>query len=92
MTRSSSFIIIHKKAEIRIPSSGVLTYIPRYGSITAKSYQPDILRPQMTAIRFISSDTGYNLTSHPIPTTLNGESHIEYSKITENIIKRTWIL
>mgnify|MGYP006977446087 FL=1 len=69
------------------PSSGVLTYIPRYGSITAKSYQPISLRPNDCYPFYEAQTPVITLTSHPIPTTLNGGSHIEYSKITENIIK-----
>lgn len=69
------------------PSSGVLTYIPRYGSIIAKSYQPESQRPEVCPLFWEAETSIITLTSHPIPTTLNGGSHIEYSKITENIIK-----
>lgn len=73
------------------PSSGVLTYIPRYGSMIAKAYQPE--QPLNSnglgaCTLFEEAESSIiSLTSHPIPTTLNGGSHIEYSKVTENIIK-----
>ena len=73
------------------PSSGVLTYIPRYGSMIAKAYQPEQpLNSNGLGACFLFAEAEssiISLTSHPIPTTLNGGSHIEYAKVTENIIK-----
>lgn len=73
------------------PSSGVLTYMPRYGSIISKAYQPeqplDFNGNSLCRLWCEAETSIISLSSHGIPTTLNGGSHIEYSKVTENIIR-----
>lgn len=72
------------------PSSGVLVYIPRYGSIISKSYQPSMPGNPGTSVcpLYEELETSIiSLNSHGLPSTLNGGSHIEYSKVTETIIR-----
>lgn len=64
------------------PSSGVLNYIPYYGKLNYKDYWVDGI-----VVRFPESSQMVTLSSDGLPKTLNGGSHIEYSTVTEMIVR-----
>jgi len=65
------------------PSSGVLTYTPRYGSIIAKAYNLDDGDPSV----WEAETSLITLNSNGLPSTMNSGSHIEYSTVTEMIVR-----
>lgn len=68
------------------PSSGVLTYTPRYGSLIAKAYNLSDGAPSL----WEKETSLITLNSNGLPATLNGGSHIEYSSVSEMIVRNQY--
>lgn len=73
----------------RSPTSGVLAFVPRYGSCISKAYYDDTFAMACDRASFPwqRETTLYYLNSYGLPSTLNGGTHIEYGKVTESIIR-----
>ena len=71
------------------PSTGVLAYPPRYGSKIARCETVLIYHPKGVGepARITDCPDLLTLRSHGLPYSLNGGSHIEYSKVIESVVE-----
>lgn len=74
------------KKEDGATSSGILAYPPRYYSFY-DVYETKLLTPSSRASALITSGSKcLNLRSNGLPYALNGGSHIEYSRVMEQLV------